>query len=58
MQIETYEVQCVCGAVVRSATQETRCGSCGQLMRIEWGADYRPKPDRCGTLPTLAEEAL
>lgn len=49
-----YHLTCLCGADLVSATPEARCGNCGRHIRVEWQAEYIPKPPE-RTLTDLAE---
>ncbi len=33
----TFEIPCLCGAVVSSHQRESRCPKCGRELAVEWG---------------------
>jgi len=62
--VSTYDLTCVCGQHIVSATRRCKCINCGRHISIEWQAktDIKPpvqtitdKLEQDGTLPKLQE---
>ena len=40
-QTSTFEIPCLCGALVRSESREALCAECGRMLVVEWGREPR-----------------